>query len=179
MTNRQALAQLHAIESWLRVPLARDGRPYGPGFFARRDWVGTLKGTNRRVSFRLAQYGQCLRCHGPLAGSSTGDHMIAKACGGPHDATNYLPLCRACNASKGTRDFLEWWSFIDHGERTAAELPAAVRSDVLCSYARLMYAWLGERQRLDEPAPPALVAAVDSFKSQLPEAHWAAIAAIG
>lgn len=38
MTNFQALLRMHALESWRRVPLAKDGRTYGPGWFGAHDW---------------------------------------------------------------------------------------------------------------------------------------------
>jgi HNH endonuclease len=168
MTTRQALVRMHAIQSWHRVPLAKDGRPYGPGIFAGRAWETRLLDENRRISVRLARIATCLRCTRDLDSGSTGDHIIPRSRGGPDGATNYLPLCRSCNASKGAKDLIEWWLA---SARSAVELP----DDVLCAYARLMYRWSLDRGALDEPAPPSLRTAVEQLIAPMAAGHAAAV----
>lgn len=173
MTNRCALIRLHALEAWRRLPLAGDGRPYGPGFFATRDWEGTLaRGENRRVSLRLAALGECLGCQTPMAPGSTGDHLVPKAEGGPDGAQNYLPLCRSCNSSKGKRDLLEWWV-------AAGKAPVTLTPDALCAYTRLRFKQCEAAGTLDDPARPALVAVVEGLAQDLPPRHREAVFHLG
>lgn len=170
MTNIQALARLHAIESFRRLPLTKEGKPYGPGFYRKRDWVGTLNGENRRVSLRLCRM-PCIRCNAIMEPSSTGDHIIPLSDGGPVGAQNYLPLCRSCNASKGRKDLFEWW--IENG-RNACDLD----NDVICAYARLKFSWLRERGKELDSAPQHLAIAIDQLCDSLPSGHSSAIAGI-
>ncbi len=168
MTSGDALVQLHAVQSFLRLPLASDGRSYGPGFFAARDWLKGLESENRRVTLRLASRKTCAVCNAVLSGSSTGDHLIPRSQGGPVGAQNFLPLCRFCNASKGNRDFLEW----------LIEKACDVRTldlDTVCAYARLKYVWLKERGRLGDDPHPALQQTLAALRAQLPEGHQDAL----
>ena len=104
MTNIQALARLHAIESFRRLPLTKEGKPYGPGFYRKRDWVGTLNGENRRVSLRLCRM-PCIRCKAPMGFIDRGSyHPFVRWRSGR--CAELLPLCRSCNASKGRRIYL-------------------------------------------------------------------------
>ena len=157
LTYIEALIVVYGAQTFLRLPFP-DGNPYGPGFFIKRDWIGALKGENRRVSLRLAK-APCIRCKSILPVDSTGDHIIAISIGGPLGAQNYLPPCRPCNASKGKKDLLDWW--YDSG-RSATDLPY----DVLCAYARLMFGWL--KQKLAEPAPEPLKSAARDLSRLLP-----------
>lgn len=171
-TTRQVLAQLHAFESYRRLGLAKDGSPYGPGFFHKRDWVGTLAKENRRVSIRLSRMGQCIGCCADVDTDSTGDHLVPLKMGGPIGAQNYIPLCRPCNASKGARDFIDWW--LSKG-RNVADLP----NDVIIAYCRLMYRACAERGLLDQTASPHLVGALEQTSSTLSERHQAALSGVG
>jgi hypothetical protein len=171
MTNIQALARLHAIESFRRVPLTSDGKPYGPGFFRKRDWVGTLNGENRRVSLRLCRM-PCIRCKNPIGADSTGDHIIPLSDGGPAGAQNYLPLCRSHNASKGRKDLFEWW--IESGNN-ACDLD----NDVICAYCRLKFSWLRERGKELDTAPDYLHTAITQLCDSLPPGHALAINEVG
>ncbi len=71
MTYREALLRLHAAQSWRRLPPAKSGRPYGPGFFKKRSWVKGVESENRRVSVRLSRMGVCVACEAPLPPNST------------------------------------------------------------------------------------------------------------
>jgi len=161
MTNAEALLLLHALQSWSRLGLSKDGRPYGPGFFDKRNWIAGVRQDNRKVSLRLARLDACVRCNRPLSQDSSGDHLVPLADGGPMGAHNYIPLCRSCNASKGRRDFLVWWA---RSGRSVAELPA----DVLASYSRLVFQARAAAGALDDNAPEALVNAVDELLLLLP-----------
>jgi hypothetical protein len=108
-TIRQALVWLHATQTFLRLPVAPSGRPYGPAYFTKRDWLGALAWENRRVSIRLSRCSACIGCGNNLPADSTGDHIVPISRGGPQGAQNYLPLCRSCNSRKGSRDLFDWW----------------------------------------------------------------------
>jgi hypothetical protein len=161
MTNAEALVLLHILQSWSRLPLAKDGRPYGPGWFDKRDWITALRQDNRRVSLRLARLDGCVRCGGALPPDSTGDHLVPLADGGPMGAHNYIPLCRSCNSSKGRRDFLVWWA---RSGRFVTDIPA----DVLASYSRLVFQAHEAAGTLDHDAPEALQRAVAVLLPLLP-----------
>ncbi len=159
LTALEALIVIHGAQTFLRLPIPKDGGHYGSGFFSKRDWIGGLKGENRRVTLRLAQTGTCIKCNSALPAGSTGDHIIPLALGGPLGAQNYLPLCRSCNSSKGKKDLLEWW--------VASGKPIADLSlDVLCAYVRLMFSWPG--LKLDQPASDPLRRAAEGLTRQLP-----------
>jgi hypothetical protein len=168
MTNADALVQLHAVQSFLRLPLDEEGRPYGPGFFRRRNWIAGLEAENRRVTLRLAGKRACAFCGGPLSGSSTGDHLIPVADGGPVGAQNYLPLCRSCNASKGKRDFLDWLAGRSFDVRR-------LDLDALCAYARLKYHWLKAKGALADVPAAGLRATLETLRAQLPAGHQVAL----
>lgn len=164
LTWGDLLVQLHAFQSFRRLP-HKDGAPYGPGFFYGRDWAGRLTtDENRRVSFRLWDIRVCLMCEGELSRSSTGDHCVALVAGGPNGAQNYIPLCRSCNASKGRKDFLEWWTFRG---RLLEQLP----NDAICAYARLTWRYLDGRR--DSAAPDWIYEAVSEAASSLPTSRHA------
>lgn len=168
MTYRAALLRLYALQGWMRLPLARDGKPYGPGWFPKTDWRKVAHNPNRRVTLRLARRGTCLACDEPLPSTSTGDHLIPLKEGGPRGVANYLPLCRRHNASKGSRDFLEWW--LETGLDAARLDP-----DAICAYARLYYQNTPE-ERLDGPASEHLVRVIEVLAIKLPsDEHRAAL----
>jgi hypothetical protein len=103
--------------------------------------------------------------------SSTGDHIIPLSDGGPAGAQNYLPLCRSCNASKGRKDFFEWWI---QNAKNACDLD----NDVICAYARLKFSWLRERGKELDAAPDYLYTAIAQLCDSLPSGHASAIAEI-
>lgn len=173
LTVGDALAQLLAVQGWTHLPLAKDGLPYGPGFFHKRNWFRALSNHNRRVSFRLQRYGRCLRCAEELPEDSTGDHLVPRSRGGPDDAQNYAPLCKRCNVGKRARDFAEWWT---SSGLSLASLPQRVAADVLCAYARLRYRLALDDGDLDSPAPSYLCAFLSDAKSSLvPRSHLSAL----
>ena len=169
MTNFEALFVIFGVQHFRHAGKPKDGDFYAPGYFCNpsRSFLTGLLTENRRVSLRLARQMACLRCNNPLSENGTGDHMIALAVGGPNGAHNYLPLCGRCNSTKGIKDFIRWW--LDCGG-SAADIPA----DALCAYARLMFAWLGDK--LPMPAPEYLERAACELLSSLPSpAHSAAL----
>ena len=155
-----ALAMLNALQSHRRIP-----KKYGPGFFYRCDWVGLLSAKNRKVSLRLARVTSCIRCGGPLPVDSAGDHIIPTSRGGEHGAGNFLPLCRSCNSSKGSKDLLDWWL----ADRSILDL----NLDALCSYVRLRYQVGG----MEEPATPSMLLALEQFREVLSCECWQAVVA--
>ena len=157
---REALGQLHAMQGWLRLPLAKDGSYYGPSWFTSHTGSKYLTYENRRVSIRLGRQNLCVACDEPLPATSTGDHIIPLARGGVDNATNYLPICRSCNSSKGTQDLLEWWA--------KRGIPAGrLTADILCAYARLRYHH-SSQEELETACPDYLYAMLQSFAKTLP-----------
>lgn len=175
METIEALTQILAINSWMRLPLAKDGRPFGPGYFRGRNWRDRLVDKNRKVAFRLREYGQCLACNVEVPKTSTGDHLIPLSLGGPPDASNYVPLCRSCNASKGNRDFFIWWQAKGYRLR---ELPKEIIADLLCAYARLRYEMGIRADTLDTEAPEHLQTLVIEAKQYVPKSHWKALESV-
>lgn len=163
-SNLRTLSLILAVQQFLRLPPDERGKPYGPAYFRKFQWAELLQNRNRRVTLRLAVYGRCISCGTPLSASSTGDHLIPLAEGGPDDASNYIPLCKRCNASKGKRDFLEWWL---NKHKEIRELPAKVRWDVLTAYARLRFQSL-DALSLDAPAPQPLIETAWQMGAMLP-----------
>ena len=42
------------------------------------------------------------------------DHFVALTKGGEYTHNNIIPSCRSCNASKGNKDFFEWYPTYEH-----------------------------------------------------------------
>lgn len=62
---------------------------------------------SRRVTMRLI-VSQCIICGDPLRRDSVGDHIIPVSKGGRDGISNFIPLCRKQNASKGSRYLMKW-----------------------------------------------------------------------
>lgn len=168
-----ALAEMHAIQGWMRLPLDKNGRPYGPGYFRKRNWHDYLKWRNRKVAYRLQAWRWCVACGEPIPEASTGDHLIPISQGGPDDATNYAPLCPRCNVSKGRRDFWDWW--LRKGLRVD-QVDRTVMADLLCAYARLRYAQLSEAGLLYTKAPDYILQILRQCREAfVPRSHWPAL----
>lgn len=168
MTNLEALLALHQIQTWGRLPVAADGRLYGPSYFSKRDWLPTLARKNRKVAFRLARLTTCVVCSRTLPANSTGDHIIPLADGGPDSADNFCPLCPSCNSSKGKNDLFAWLA-------AKGISPITLPLDVICAYVRLKYQALCDRGQLHLDAPASLVWAVQSFERTIPQRHYQTI----
>lgn len=153
-----ALFALYVLADCLRGH--RDGFPTGPNWIKHHGTIVGLLGSNRKLTIRLVRALSCVACDAALAASSTGDHIVALANGGPAGIENYLPLCGRCNSSKGTVDLLDWWH---QKGRSIVELPA----DVLTAYTRLTFQHAARLGRLGEPAPPSLAAAVRELAGRL------------
>jgi hypothetical protein len=171
-TLLDGLIRLHALESFLRA-YDKSGRLYGPRYFTNRDWEETLSRQNRRVSFRLRDYGRCLACSKPLSRTALGDHLIPVSKGGPDGSVNYVPLCQEHNSAKGTKDFFEWWVSSRFDLKTLPRDPKTpVLQDLLCSYARLTFQF-SPIERLREPIPWYIQGVLLQLKPLLPsEKHW-------
>lgn len=168
VTTFDALARIHAVECF-KTACSRSGKTYGPGFFGRRDFRGTLSHENRRVAIDLISAGVCLACDDVVPPSSTGDHIIPKTHGGPDGAQNYAPLCPSHNSSKGAKDFMDWWYSMG---RRSTELPIRF----LIAYARLKYQQCLSEGTLQAQAPASLHDAVADLLASLPtQAHRAAV----
>ena len=162
LTNYDALLQLAASQVWMRCGRAKDGNWYGPGRLRQvEDFDKTLKNPSRKLALRLARMPSCYSCglEVPLGGQ--GDHIISTATGGPHDLSNYAPMCSKCNSKKGVKDLMEWWF------ETGRVLPA-LHEDVIVAYCRVQYWYLAERGMLESSAPTHLIQLLDFFGESLP-----------
>ncbi len=160
MTIKEALVMLWAWAHWYRI--VSKNPKYLPGWkIFRRGLDGaieSLEGESRKTVLRLIRHNKCIFC-GQEIGKGTGDHVIPLVKGGPQSVENFIPLCRECNASKGTRDLLEWW--IIKG-RHIKEL----NLDALVVYLRLTYRISADKEK---PAPYYLVTAVEQAKETIPK----------
>jgi len=159
-TNLGLLLKIAIFQSWIRL----DGR-YSEGylinFAAGNNAAKTLKNPNRKTSIQLAKYGKCIVCGKTPSKNSTGDHIIPLSDGGENDATNYWPMCRNDNSSKGQRDFAEW--FIRDKKRDIFSIDKTILADVLCSYARLKYIHLLRHDKLHDSPEPGIRALHDQL----------------
>lgn len=158
LTTGDILTQIFAVQQYLRIPPDKQGKRYSAtGYFRNTPPGKGLLYENRRVAFRIHDYGKCVACGVTVPKSSIGDHLIPTAKGGHNGADNYVPLCgRAgnnCNSSKGTKDFFEWFYARGYSLKS---LPVETAADLLCIYARLSYQALSPEQRMF-PASPMLV----------------------
>jgi len=162
----ESLVALYMLTDWHRV--SERGTPPQPGWFARCGVVAGILSSNRAVIIRLLAAGTCVYCPAPPSADSTGDHLVSLDQGGQDGLENYVPCCRNCNASKGTRDLLDWWHTKD---RPVTDLPL----DVLTAYARLTFAHHVRLHTLGQPASPALIATVRQLVTALPsnQHRWA------
>jgi hypothetical protein len=159
MTNQQALVALYLLADFKRV--RENGHVCSADWFWTQGVVIGLMTEPRRVAARLVRRDRCIACDELLAADSTGDHVIARDNGGPPGLGNYVPLCKRCNSSKGTRDLLQWWRQRGRG---ATDLPP----DVLTVYARLMFRQHADRETHNAPAPVHLSEAVQGLLGLLP-----------
>ncbi|SRR6266566_3252658 len=168
-SNEVALLRLMAIQGWMHVPSAPNGKPYGPKWFLHYNWNKAILSKNRRVTLRLARRPDCMVCGVTIPLNSTGDHIIPKSEGGPDDATNYLPLCGKCNSEKGKRDLFEWL-------RKKGFDVTRLDPDAICAYARLKFQHYSTRGIIPASAAESLIWAVDALSKTLPsEEHRTAL----
>jgi len=160
-TLEQALIALKAWSHWYYVVTINP--KYLP---ARRQMeigfksaVGGLQQESRGPVLRLAKLGTCVFCNTPV-GNGVGDHIIPLSRGGPNSAENFMPLCKRCNSSKGTKDLIEWW--ISKG-RHIREL----NLDALVIYLRLRYR-LATEKALKSRVPWYIAKALAQAEETLP-----------
>ena len=160
MTIKEALIVLWAWAHWYRIVNIDHKYWPGRGIFKKGldGAIKSLESESRNAVLRLARHSRCIFC-GREIGEGTGDHVIPLAKGGHWTVENFIPLCRECNASKGTRDLLEWW--IIKG-RHIKEL----NLDALVVYLRLTYRMSADKEK---PAPYYLVTAVEQAKETMPK----------
>lgn len=155
---------------WVEQPSKNNG--YDPqGYFKKftpGHWEEFLSRETRDMALRQIRSQICVACERPTSPTSTGDHLIPIAKGGPQAPYNFMSLCQSCNSSKGTKDLFEWW----YGAkgRPLTDLP----KDIICMYARLMYQQLSVIQ-LEQPAPDPLVQCLRQYFLQTPLKLRAAI----
>jgi HNH endonuclease len=159
VTNQQALVALYLLQDFKRGLDA--GQVFSTAWLWRQGVLVGLMTESRKASARLVRRTDCLACGAELAADTTGDHVIARANGGSNGLGNYLPMCKRCNSSKGTRGLLEWWR---QRGRHATELPP----DVLAVYARLTFRFHLDRETHNTAAPTALREAVQELIGTLP-----------
>ena len=154
LTNYECLCSIYAIQNFIRANNNRDGKygeAYGPGFFTNRCQYSGIFRESRKVVMRLIR-SPCIICGEPLSYNSEGDHVIPVSKGGRDNISNFIPLCKRHNASKGNRDLMKWGiqkQFIDR-----------FSPDVLCTYARETFQFQKENGGLYGSAPDFLKSAV-------------------
>ena len=172
LTNYECLCAIYAIQNFIRAnnnSSEKYGETYGPGFFTNRCQYSGIFRESRKVVMRLIR-SPCIICGEPLGYNSEGDHVVPVSKGGRDNISNFIPLCKRHNASKGNRDLMEWGMqkhFIDK-----------FTSDVLCTYARETLQFQKEGGRLSSPAPDFLKNAVKKLADlYLPggtnQSYWA------
>ena len=165
VTYYDALLRLAACQIWIRSGGAKNGTWYGAALLRRLEGFDTtLKNPSRKVALRLANMHVCYSCGIHTAPTGDGDHLIPKSKGGPHDLSNYAPMCSRCNSKKGSRDLMEWWA----GEgRPLAELHV----DVVVAFARVSFNLLSGSGLMDSLAPGCLVDLLNEFAESLPSSQ--------
>ena len=154
LTNYECLCAIYAIQNFIRANNNRSekyGETYGPGFFTNRCQYSGIFRESRKVVMRLIR-SPCIICGEPLGYNSEGDHVVPVSKGGRDNISNFIPLCKRHNASKGNRDLMEWGiqkNFIDK-----------FSPDVLCTYARETFQFQKENDELYGPALDFLKSAV-------------------
>ena len=154
LTNYECLCSIYAIQNFVRANNNRSeryGEAYGPGFFINRCQYSGIFRESRKVVMRLIR-SPCTICGEPLSYNSEGDHVVPVSKGGRDNISNFVPLCKRHNASKGNRDLMEWGRqkhFIDR-----------FSPDVLCTYARETFQFQKESGVLSSEAPDFLKSAV-------------------
>ena len=103
----------------------------------------------------------CYSCGSEVSLGGRGDHIIPTVKGGPHDLSNFAPMCSKCNSKKGAKDLMEWWF---ETERPLQALP----QDVIAAYCRVRFWYLADRGLLESSAPSYLIHLLDSFGESLP-----------
>ncbi len=154
MTNYECLCSIYAIQNFIRANNNRSRKyveSYGPGFFTNRCQYSGIFRESRKVVMRLIR-SPCIICGEPLSYNSEGDHVVPVSKGGRDNISNFIPLCKRHNASKGNKDLMEWGiqkQFIDR-----------FSPDVLCTYARETFQFQKESRGLNNPAPDFLKSAL-------------------
>ena len=154
LTNYECLCSIYAIQNFIRANNIRGGKygeAYGPGFFTNRCQYSGIFREGRKVVMRLIR-SPCIICGEPLGFNSEGDHVVPVSKGGRDNISNFIPLCKRHNASKGNRDLMEWGiqkQFINR-----------FSPDVLCTYARETFQFEKENGELNRIAPDFLKIAV-------------------
>ena len=154
LTNYECLCSIYAIQNFIKAINSRSGKygeSYGPGFFTNRCQYSGIFRESRKVVMRLIR-SPCIICGEPLSYNSEGDHVVPVSKGGRDNISNFIPLCKRHNASKGNKDLMEWGiqkQFIDR-----------FSPDVLCTYARETFQFQKESGGLNSPALDFLKSAV-------------------
>ena len=140
LTNYECLCSIYAIQNFIRANSNRSekyGEAYGPGFFTNRCQYSGIFRESRKVVMRLIR-SPCIICGEPLSYNSEGDHVVPVSKGGRDSISNFIPLCKRHNASKGNK----------------------FTPDVLCTYARETFQLQKEIGGLSSPAADFLKSAV-------------------
>ncbi|MCS7096801.1 MAG: HNH endonuclease [Nitrososphaerota archaeon] len=165
LTLQDALTFLYGWSHWHRVVSANPKYYPGKSLFLKglKAAEKGLMSPCRKTVIHLVKLGKCVSCGLPVPEGS-GDHVIPISKGGTQSVENYIPLCRKCNSSKGSKDFLEWW--ISQGRQIEA-----LNHDALIVYLRLKHRFfLNERTRL---APWYICEAVRQARRIMPR-FWIA-----
>lgn len=101
------------------MPITVGRRGFYPPYERISDYMFNMSALTRREarhmwrnSIKEAWCNRCAYCgHPPIDNASlTIDHIKPKCRGGEDRTSNVIPACAECNSSKGSRDWLEWYS---------------------------------------------------------------------
>lgn len=172
LSLREAIYILYAMQHFEST--MKGGKLYGPGLFYKciQQVLKGLKNLgSRKTMLSHLSDPKCIVC-GEVPDTLRGkmfDHMIPKALGGPDDMSNMVVLCKIHNSSKGKKDLLEWWM---SKKWRAIDLPR----NILCLYARLMWAYHGRVLPGVKLAPDYMRAFIEErSKALFPKEHIVAM----
>lgn len=167
LTNYECLCAIYAIQNFIRANNNRSekyGEAYGPGFFTNRCQYSGIFRESRKVVMRLIR-SPCIICGETLSYNSEGDHVVPVSKGGRDSVSNFIPLCKRHNASKGNKDLMEWG--------IQKRFIGKFTPDVLCTYARETFQFQKENGELNSTAQDFLKSAVKELANlYLPRGNY-------
>lgn len=149
LTKGHGLIALYALQQW-EAFAPRYQTPLDHSYFYKhlQTFLAGLTNPTRHTAMKHLVTGACFVCGQPTVPTTIGDHLIARADGGPESIQNMALLCGPHNSSKGRKDLLAWWM-------TKAWPIAQLPRTILCLYCRIHWQHYGEAV-VHEPIPEAM-----------------------